>query len=39
MLEEQNYNITRKLIRKASQIKEKLDFMDHSQQSPAPIKE
>ncbi len=29
----------RKLTGKASRIKEKLDFMDHSQQSPAPIKE
>ena len=29
----------RKLTGKASRIKEKLDFMDHSQHSPAPIKE
>jgi large subunit ribosomal protein L19 len=29
----------RKLTGKASRIKEKLDFMDHSQQSSAPIKE
>jgi large subunit ribosomal protein L19 len=29
----------RKLTGKASRIKEKLDFTDHSQQSPAPVKE